>query len=323
MMANPWEDVAIVLGHAEQARAANNLIRACAFFTRATELEPGNANAWMGRAATTSDQDDAILCWGHALALEPEDSNAQETLAARVDEKLDSRGPTPTALIGLGKALAELGQKPQAYRLIERATAVDPANEEAWIWRAGLTEDGQETISALSHALALNPENAQARAGLEWAMSRQPDSTTSWSPTRADETAKLVDQGQAALAKGDRVPAHELFQRATELDPKNEQAWLWRGSTTSDIDEALTCMEQALAINPENGPAREARSWLLVRKLRSNASSQAESVALAPGTPAVDSESSPDPNRRLALLLLVIVLLILALLVVLHSQAII
>ena len=45
--------------------------------------------------------------------------------------------------------------------------------EEYWIWRAGLTSDLKEMISALNQALALNPQNVQAQAGLQWAFAQQ------------------------------------------------------------------------------------------------------------------------------------------------------
>jgi 4-hydroxybutyryl-CoA dehydratase/vinylacetyl-CoA-Delta-isomerase len=43
------------------------------------------------------------------------------------------------AVLGaLGRTLAQVGQNPWAYRLLVRATELDPRSEESWLWRAGV-----------------------------------------------------------------------------------------------------------------------------------------------------------------------------------------
>ncbi len=323
MMADsPWDDLTTVLQRAEQARSGNDIALAYTFFTRATELDSNNAQAWTGRAALTPDLDDAIISWAYALALAPDNTSAKDKLAERVDEKIARSGIADLAsLITLGKNLAEVGQKREAYRLFKCATELDDTSEEAWIWRAGLAEDSKEMIASLNQVLALNPENKQAQAGIQWAMSLQPGTTVSESPSHAEQAIKLVEQGQAVLQKGNKTDANALFRQATELDQKNEQAWLWRGSTTSDVDEALTCMEQALAINPENEPAREARSWLRVKKLRETAKIQPDPAPATRGRGATEAVEG-GRSRQILIILAILVILMLAILVYLRLQGI-
>lgn len=266
---NKPQNLSAVLALGDQARVENDAGKAFAFYAQATELDPNSARAWIGRAGTTPNLDDAIKSWACALSLSPADAEAKSALAQRIEEKvLQSKVEDVGNLLNLGRTLGAAGQKELAHRLLRQATELDDTNEEAWIWRAGVANDSKEVVSCLNHALALNPSNAQAKAGLQWAMSLQANRHSVIDGNGVDQIARLVEQAQQLLQKQDRAGAHELFQKATELDRLNEAAWLWRGSTTTDVDEAVTCMDQALAINPRNESAREARSWLRAKRVR-------------------------------------------------------
>jgi len=260
----PQEDLAVVMRHASQARATGDLRRACAFYARAIELDPNSPQAWAGRASTTSNLDEAIVSWGYSLALAP-GSEARTMLSACVAEKIkqSSREQVGT-IVAVGRWLAKAGQWDPAYRLFMRATELAPSNEEAWMWRAGVAGDAAESVVCLKRVLELDPQNARARAGLRWAAARIPAPTAD-GPQLA---AAAVEDGQRALREGDCLRAHERFKRATELDTQNVSAWFWRGSTAPKIDEALTCMDRVLSIEPENEAARDARWWLHVQELR-------------------------------------------------------
>lgn len=319
MADSAWDDLTTVLQRAEQALASNAIAPAYAFYTRATELDPNNAPAWAGRAALTPDPDDAIVSWAYALALAPDNASAREALARRVGEKIAASGIADfNSLMSVGKHLAEAGQKQEAHRLFERATELDDTGEDAWIWRAGTADASKEMIASLNQVLALNPENKQAQAGIEWAMSLRAGASTPASPTGSEQAVKLVEEGQAALARGAKNDAYNLFRQATELDPTDEQGWLWRGSTTADVDEALTCMEQALEINPENAPALEARAWLRTRKLRLTAQSQPD-AALAISTDRAAVRST-DRRREFLVALAVVAIFVLVVLIYLRLQ---
>lgn len=62
-----------------------------------------------------------------------------------------------------------------------------------------------------------------------------------------------------AAQQGDRKRAHILLQMACRRDENNEQAWLWRASLTSDLNEATECMREVLRINRDN---KIAQQWL-------------------------------------------------------------
>jgi hypothetical protein len=92
------------------------------------------------------------------------------------------------------------------------------------------------------------------------ALSEQADPSASRlaSPGQRSEEAplELLRQGQKAARAGDRLVAYRLFVHVLELDPDNEEAWLWRAGTAEQPDEMVRCLTRVLEINPDNPRAR-------------------------------------------------------------------
>ena len=65
-----------------------------------------------------------------------------------------------------GQQTARAGDRPVAYRLFIQVLDVEPLNEEAWLWRAGTSDDPGETVRCLERVIELNPANDRARRGL-------------------------------------------------------------------------------------------------------------------------------------------------------------
>ena len=89
------------------------------------------------------------------------------------------------------------------------------------------------------------------------------DNTTgSVPPTRKDQTSpygsnieaskEALNMGIRSAQAGDKVNARIALLRATELDERNESAWLWLASISEYPEELIAFLEQVLAINPEN-----------------------------------------------------------------------
>lgn len=265
----PWEDYDAVLRTAERSRAIGDLARAHTFYARLVELDPKDTRGWVGMANTAQSLDERIISWGYALAITPDSWEARLQLDAAVDERIAACGISDAhVLIALGRTLAEIGQRASAHRLLSRATDLDPTNAEGWLWRGGVSDDTNEVISCLQQALTLEPNNERAKAGLAWALEKQ--TKTQPAVTAADlQSAKAtIEAGHAALQTGDLAAAHQAFQRATELNPLDDQAWFWRGSTAPNIDQALSYIEQALKLNPQHSAAKETRWWLRAQKFR-------------------------------------------------------
>lgn len=323
IIAQPWAHYETVLRHAERARTTGDAIRARTFYSRLVELNPNEARGWAGLAETAASLDEAIISWAYVLALTPNNWEARIQMDARIEERVKQSGIADAAvLVALGRTLVEVGQKPAANRLLVRATELDPTNVEAWLWRAGVTEDQIDAVDCLKQVLSLDPENAQAKAGLKWAQSKEHNARNQVPTDDVKDAVSSFEEGQNALRASDMPQAHDFFKRATELDPNNESAWFWRGSTTQDIDEAVNCMDRTLAINPQNQAAKDTKWWLSVKKY-SKVLSARNSSPQPVSEPGDDLPPTPQPIQRqgvryfwFALLFILVVLILLGLAVV-------
>jgi lipoprotein-anchoring transpeptidase ErfK/SrfK len=77
-------------------------------------------------------------------------------------------------LLELGQSAAEAGDWATARRYFAQVLGMDPANEEALLWQAGLSPDPNQSIAYLQQVLQLNPDSERAKAGMAWAQSRLP-----------------------------------------------------------------------------------------------------------------------------------------------------
>ncbi len=78
----------------------------------------------------------------------------------------------------------------------------------------------------------------------------------------------MVEYSESMMRAGAQEEAHAGFVQASQLDPKNERAWIGCARTTTDVAQALGFVGRALEINPQNQEGLELRDWL--RKLESD-----------------------------------------------------
>jgi len=74
--------------------------------------------------------------------------------------------------------------------------------------------------------------------------------------------SRLLSQGIAAVRAKQRRRAREYLMKVIELDKGNEQAWLWLSGVVDALEDQKTCLENVLAINPQNAHARAGLQWL-------------------------------------------------------------
>jgi tetratricopeptide (TPR) repeat protein len=70
-------------------------------------------------------------------------------------------------LLARGEAALRAGDRPRARELLSAAVRADPRSAQAWLWLAGALDDHAQQRECLERALALDPQNAAARRGLE------------------------------------------------------------------------------------------------------------------------------------------------------------
>lgn len=146
---------AVVTGLLREAVAANrsnDRPRAHALFRQATEHDPGNEAAWLWFANTADDPRDAVTGLRNALRLNPAAASATAAL--------------PVALVRAGAVSAKAGDRAAATDYLTQAVGLDPANETAWLWLAGVTADPGLAAEHLERVLQINPDNAHARQGI-------------------------------------------------------------------------------------------------------------------------------------------------------------
>ncbi len=99
----------------------------------------------------------------------------------------------------------------------------------------------------------------------------------------------MVREGINAYKAGRKDEARALLLKATELDQYNEQAWLWLSGLMDTPDDQRTCLENVLAINPDNDRANQGLSYLTGQTSAGNVSPF--SASAPPAAP--DAPSAP------------------------------
>jgi len=114
----------------------------------------------------------------------------------------------------------------------------------------------------------------------------------------ATEISNWLAEGLAAAKSGDRVFARQQLQRVIEADDHNLQAWLALSEVAATLEDKEVCLENVLALDPDNSPVREQLN--LVRSQIAGAPKEVEESyspeSLAPAVqPVLDQDKFDDP----------------------------
>jgi predicted hydrocarbon binding protein len=101
-------------------------------------------------------------------------------------------------------------------------------------------------------------------------------------PTMED----LMARGKMAATSGQKDLAREYLARVVQQDPRNEEAWLWLSGVANTLPMMRGCLERVLAINPNNGQAREGIAWVQQREAQMQAAQAAQHAVSGNGAPA-------------------------------------
>jgi Flp pilus assembly protein TadD len=67
----------------------------------------------------------------------------------------------------------------------------------------------------------------------------------------------LLREGIQAARANNKERARQFLREVTRLDTGNEHAWLWLAGVIETPQEALSCLQRVLEINPDNAAARK------------------------------------------------------------------
>lgn len=76
------------------------------------------------------------------------------------------------------------------------------------------------------------------------------------------ELGAWLQEGIVAAKAGERAQARELLQRVVEADERNARAWLWLSGVVTTLEDREVCLENVLALEPDNARARQGLEWV-------------------------------------------------------------
>ncbi|MCP4417639.1 MAG: hypothetical protein GY805_13535 [Chloroflexi bacterium] len=72
-----------------------------------------------------------------------------------------------------------------------------------------------------------------------------------------ESVQEWLREGITAVKNNDRIQGRKLLEAVLGVDEKNEKAWLWLSGAVETAVEQKICLENVLAINPENSVAQK------------------------------------------------------------------
>lgn len=148
------------------------------------------------------------------------------------------------SLLKKGVAAAQGGNRDQARKLLSQAAAVDPGNENAWMWLASISEYPEELLAFLDRVLSINPENSRAS---EWR-----------NATRTLLAQTLVKRAVAAHEDGSLEFAGKCLEQAFTYDNDCAAAWFLQASMVESDEERLECLNRVVGLEPGHEDAKSA-----------------------------------------------------------------
>jgi hypothetical protein len=125
-------------------------------------------------------------------------------------------------LLQEGIAATKAGQPELARERLLQAIELDDHNEQVWLWLSQVVESDEDRYVCMENILTINPDNATARAGLEYLRQQgvsPPEPEPEESPQVAAETTP-----DWPLQQEDEPPAAEEFPWLAELGEEQPQA---------------------------------------------------------------------------------------------------
>jgi tetratricopeptide (TPR) repeat protein len=207
-------------------------------------------------------------------------SAAAESLYRAIVEKDSTSGDARFALVELGKLQFREAAKTKdpahfqaAVSTLNRRNALDPKSGEAYYF-IGLSykemKQNADAIAALQQAAAIDSAKADRHFWLGVVLEtekRMDEARAAYERAAAlDDSSNVVGAkarrqlGFFRLLGKDWSGAVDLLDRATTLDPKDSQAWLWLGQAqqnSGNRSKALEAYRKTLEINPANAEAKK------------------------------------------------------------------
>lgn len=152
------------------------------------------------------------------------------------------------SLLKKGIAAAQGGNRDQARKLLSQAAAIDPGNENAWMWLASISEYPEELLAFLDRVLSINPGNCRAS---EWR-----------NATRTLLAKTMVQRAAAAHENGSPELSKKCLEQAFTYDNNCAAAWFLQASMVESDNEKLECLNRVIELEPGHQDAISAMNVL-------------------------------------------------------------
>ena len=214
---------------------AGDRVKARTLLTAAADLNPESESAWLWLASISEYPEELLVFLNHVLEINPHNERALSW--GRSTKALMAK-----TLIQRGADASADGNRELALECFDQAIEYDPRNETAWMGMASLAEDERRKIELLERVLAINPDNADAKAAVQDAHRETRD--------------RLLSDARRAAAGGNFAVSHVYVNELLNKFPDDEAAWELRSHTVSDLGERAAAYEMLLTINSDNALAR-------------------------------------------------------------------
>ena len=236
MASNANTDVDKLITFGQMALEQGWYAKAREYFEQAIALDAYNEEAWFQLAKLADEREEALNCLDRVLFINP-----QNVEARRMIERF-RRERGPGELQAMLQFAIEIGDKKATRDYCLKILDIDPSDEQTWIILGRLCDDLDEALNHFRQALAINPENEQAKAEVKHVLEQKEKHC--WA------------LAESAMESGDKERTREYLHKVLEINPRSEKAWLKLGQLASDPQEALGHFEHVLNINPANERAR-------------------------------------------------------------------
>lgn len=156
----------------------------------------------------------------------------------------------------LRKALqaARQGHELTARDLFQDVVRLDPTNEVAWVWLAGLLDPLADRIAACERVLSLNPGNQQIRAYYDKLLvERQGEQQE-----QINALEEKMKEIRWFIAEGKNNEAMFLLQKFLSEESGHKEAWQLFASLSNSIQDKVRAYETILKIDPDDSAAHKA-----------------------------------------------------------------
>ncbi len=88
------------------------------------------------------------------------------------------------------------------------------------------------------------------------------------SQKQSPDLRELLARGIDAARANQRDRARELLMQVVDQDEHNVTAWLWLSGVVDDLEDREICLENVLALDPENDVARRGLAWIRAERAK-------------------------------------------------------